>query len=135
MPYNPRSKISSGVIGLQFVSDDKKSQARLLRANLTDTEKFIWESLRNRKLGGYKFRRQQIIKGFIADYYCEEAKLVVEIDGSIHDTDEQKKIDEHRDAVFKLRGIAVLRITNEMINTDSERCLNLILDTVKQRIG
>jgi very-short-patch-repair endonuclease len=135
MAYEPRSKMSSGVIGLQFVSKEKKSQARFLRINATDTEKLLWESIRNRKLGGFKFRRQQIIEGFIADFYCEAAKLVLEIDGGVHDIDAQQVIDKHRDIVFKLRGISVLRIRNEMLLADSGRSFNLILDTIKKRIG
>jgi very-short-patch-repair endonuclease len=108
-------KTGSGVISLQYVKKGKKRQARMLRAHATPAEKILWELLRNRKVAGLKFRRQQIIDGFIADFFCEEARLVIELDGGIHDDPEQKKIDLHRENVFKMRGLSTLRIRNEMV--------------------
>ena len=58
--------------------------ARELRRNLTEAEKILWQELRNRKLGGFKFRRQHPINKFVADFYCHEVKLIVELDGSQH---------------------------------------------------
>ncbi len=79
---------------------------------MTEAERVLWECLRNRKLDGLKFRRQQVIEGFIVDFFCHELKLVVEIDGEIHDTPEQKEIDEHRKKVFELRGLKEIRFKN-----------------------
>ena len=96
------SDISSGVILLQRVDKYKKRQARGLRRNMTEAEEVLWEHLRNRRLEGLKFRRQQVIEGFVVDFFCHELKLVVETDGEIHNTQEQKEIDKHRKNVFKL---------------------------------
>lgn len=85
--------LSSGVVQLQRVGDGKVNQARTLRKNMTPAEKKLWAALRGKKSGGFKFRRQQIIDGFIADFFCPAKNLVIEVDGSIHDSDEQKKID------------------------------------------
>ena len=89
-----------------------KKHARELRRNLTDSEKELWEQLRNRKLSGYKFLRQHPIiykadcKGlnyFIADFYCHSKKAVIELDGSIHD--EKEEYDQFRDEEMKLLGL------------------------------
>jgi len=92
---------SSGVVALQYVDDNKKRQARELRKNMTAAESVLWEHLRRKSLHGFKFRRQQVIEGFVADFFCEKAKLVVEVDGGVHETEMQKKIDEHRRAVLR----------------------------------
>jgi very-short-patch-repair endonuclease len=110
-----KSDLTSGIVRLQRIDEKKLSDARDLRRNMTSEEILLWKRLRNRKLAGLKFRRQQIIEGFIADFYCEEVKLAVEIDGSIHDTENQKEIDCHRDKVFAARGIFTLRIKNDEV--------------------
>ena len=101
---------------------------------MTEAEAVLWERLRNRKLGGYKFRRQQIVEGFIVDFFCEKAKLVVEVDGGVHNTEEQKKIDEHRRAVFKLRGLVEIRFKNEEILMNLGSVLQSINKTVNNRV-
>jgi very-short-patch-repair endonuclease len=103
-----------------------KKHARELRNNLTGSEKLLWKELRNRKLSGYKFLRQHPIvykadyKGlnyFIADFYCDEKKTVIELDGLIHETTEE--YDQFKDRELKDRGIQVLRLKNdELINMD-----------------
>jgi very-short-patch-repair endonuclease len=101
--------------------------ARSLRKNQTPSEEKLWQELRNRKLDGYKFLRQHpIIHGqfmkrllfFIADFYCWEKKLVLELDGGIHKL--QKEYDEQRDLILKNKGLKILRIENEETN-DMER--------------
>ncbi len=96
-----------------------KKHAKELRKNLTDSERLLWEQLRNRRLSGYKFLRQHPIiykadyKGlnyFIADFYCDEKKAVIELDGSVHL--ETKEYDQFRDIEMKEKGIRVLRIKN-----------------------
>lgn len=100
---------------------------RELRKNQTPSEKIVWETLRNRKFEGLKFTRQYPIiyntvglkpLFFIADFYCHEKKLVIEIDGKIHDF--QKDYDTNRDKVLNELGLIVLRIKNEELgNLDS----------------
>jgi very-short-patch-repair endonuclease len=110
----PKQKYTkSGVVFLQHVEQTKVEQARVLRQEMTPAEAVIWIELRNRNFHGHKFRRQQIIDGYIVDFYCEQAKLVVEIDGSVHDTTEQQIYDEHRNKVFNAKGISVVRFSND----------------------
>ena len=96
------------------------SRARQLRRNMTPEEKLLWKNLRARRLSGAKFLRQHPIiyqlydnrpYYFIADFYCAEKKLVVELDGKIHDF--QKEYDQHRDEILKSLGLNVLRIKND----------------------
>jgi very-short-patch-repair endonuclease len=97
-----------------------KKHIRALRKNQTKAEETLWHKLRSRKLSGYKFLRQHPIvykadyKGlnyFIADFYCDEKKAVIELDGQIHD--ENHDYDNFRDSVMKEMRIRVLRIKNE----------------------
>ena len=95
--------------------------ARELRKNQTPSEKILWNVLRNRKLDGKKFLRQhpliyenmndEKLSFFISDFYCAEHRLVLELDGKIHDF--QKDYDAHRDKIINEMGIEVLRIKNE----------------------
>ena len=90
---------------------------RELRKELTEAEKLLWAELRNRKLNGLKFRRQHPLDKFIVDFYCNEKKLVVELDGSVHDEKINKEYDEARTAMLAGLNIMVLRFTNdEVIN-------------------
>lgn len=100
--------------------DTIKQFAREQRKNPTPSERRLWECLRKRQLEGYKFLRQQPIiykqennkrYFFIADSYCAEKGLVVELDGKIHEF--QKEYDYNRDTVLKGLGLNVLRIENE----------------------
>ena len=94
-------------------------RVRDLRKNQTPSEKMLWQCLRNRKLAGYKFYRQHPIKVvhdgktryFIADFYCHEKNLVIEVDGKIHDN--QKEYDEYRTFLINQLGIRVFRLKNE----------------------
>jgi very-short-patch-repair endonuclease len=94
-------------------------RVREFRKNPTSSEAILWEVLRNRKLNGKYFRRQHPIKVidqgkiryFIADFYCDEKKLVIELDGKIHES--QKEYDEYRTSIINKLGIKVFRIKNE----------------------
>jgi very-short-patch-repair endonuclease len=101
--------------------------ARELRNNPTESEKVLWEILRKRRLDGYRFLRQkpfiyqqtnQKRYFFIADFYCPEKKLVIELDGHIHD--HQKYYDYQRDLVLQKLGLKTLRISNgELADVDA----------------
>jgi len=82
------------VIG-QKIYPQKALRARELRQSMTEAEKLLWQHLRVNRLNGWHFRRQQLIAGFIVDFYCHAAGLVVEVDGSVHDN--QIDIDLERD--------------------------------------
>ncbi|NLD91054.1 MAG: DUF559 domain-containing protein [Fibrobacter sp.] len=125
------TKQNSGLIRLQPVSESKRSFSRDLRKDMTLSEEILWAHLRNNQLNGYKFRRQQVIAGFIADFYCEKAKLVLEVDGSVHETVEQKKTDKHKDDVYKAYGISVMRITNDEI----EKTIKSVLMKIGEKLA
>lgn len=127
-------KPSSGIIRLQNISDEKLSDARQLRQEMTMAETELWRQLRNRKLEGHKFRRQQIVEGFITDFYCERAKLALEIDGGIHSEKRQIELDLHREKVFSARGIKTIRIQNNEVVNDLAATLNKIKQTCQGRI-
>lgn len=88
-------------------------RAKDLRKRSTEAEVVLWEELRKRKLGGYKIRRQHPLGPYIADFYCPQRKLVIEIDGGIHDDADVKKHDEIRQKAIEYYGIKVIRFRNE----------------------
>ena len=87
--------------------------ARSFRRGSTVAEAALWKGLRGRRLGGLKFRRQHPVDGFIVDFYCAERRLIVEVDGSIHDR--QWAADEERRAVLDAGGYRVVRLTNDTV--------------------
>ena len=93
--------------------NNPKSTSRHLRKVATPAETILWEEIRNRKLGGLKFRRQYPVLGFILDFYCAEKSLGIELDGSIHDT--QKEYDKLREEVILEKGIRIVRFYNQEI--------------------
>jgi very-short-patch-repair endonuclease len=106
------------------------ARAREMRAAPTAQEQLLWGRLRRNALGGFHFRRQQVIDGFIVDFYCHAAGLVVEVDGPIH---EQKvSYDEERDAILKARGLRLLRVSNELVESDLEAVLVAILRELRR---
>jgi len=72
----------------------------------------MWRFLRNRRFRGLKFRRQQRITNFIADFYCHELKLIVELDGGVHSTNEQADHDDNRDFYLQSLGYRIVRFPN-----------------------
>ena len=99
-----------------------------LRMDLTEAEKILWEALRNRRLNNCKFRRQHALENYVADFYCHEAKLVIELDGEIHGEQEQKEYDRDRTSVLKQYGLKVMRFKNEEVVNE----LEVVLDKIKQ---
>jgi very-short-patch-repair endonuclease len=102
--------------------------ARELRQESTAAEKLLWAELRNRKLNGLKFRRQHPIDKFIADFYCNEKKLVVELDGGVHAEKINEEYDEARTAMLTGLNIIVLRFKNEDVINDIKDVLKKISD-------
>jgi very-short-patch-repair endonuclease len=111
-------------------SDKIFSMAHSLRQEMTDAEKLLWKALRNRKLNNLKFRRQHPIGQFVADFYCHEAKLVVEVDGSIHRLANISERDEGRTFELNRKNIKVIRFTNEEIFGD----INMVLEKIVQSV-
>jgi very-short-patch-repair endonuclease len=107
-------------------SEFLKHRRRSLRQFQTRAEKILWYELRASKRG-YKIRRQVSINNFIVDFYCHEARLVIEIDGSVHDSDPQQAYDEWREGMLCSRGYTVLRFSNnDMLQhrDDVLRCID-----------
>ena len=96
------------------VTDERLSNARRLRKEMTSAEAMLWRSLRDRGIGT-KFRRQVPIGPYVADFACVAARLIVELDGQPHDEPERRAHDEIRDAWLARQGWRVLRIPNEIV--------------------
>ena len=101
-----------------------KDRARSLRKRQTDAERLLWFRLRNRQLGGYKFRRQQVVGQYIADFVCLEPKLVIELDGGQHSW--QTEYDDERSSYLNKHGFKVLRFWNNDVLKDTESVLEYI---------
>lgn len=99
--------------------------AKQLRKNMTDAEIALWIHLKS-GLSGFKFRRQHPIGFFIADFYCHKVKLILEIDGSIHNNPEVKEADERRQAELEKLGYIIRRFTNEEVLNKPEEVLEII---------
>jgi very-short-patch-repair endonuclease len=91
------------------------SNAKRLRENSTEAEEKLWLAVRNNQIEGYKFRRQHPLSIYIADFYCHALKLVIEIDGGYHLTEEQQLLDEKRTNDIEFQGLKVIRFTNEEV--------------------
>ena len=109
--------------------------ARELRQEPTVSEKLLWTAIRNRKLNNLKFRRQHTIDKFIVDFYCNEKKLVIELDGGVHDIKRNKEYDDARTAMLAGLNICVLRFRNEEIIKDIEIVLEKIRETADMLNG
>ena len=100
------------IIPGQTVTKEKLQRAKELRRDMTPAEKILWQELRANKLGVH-FRRQQVIAGFIVDFYCHKAGLVIEVDGDIHDL--QQEEDARREKVLSEMGLRIVRLKNEEV--------------------
>lgn len=108
-------------------------KAQSLRNNETKAEKILWEKLRSNQLKGHKFRRQHPISLFIADFYCHQLKLIIEVDGEYHNAPEQIKIDDERTQVLQDNGMKIIRFTNCEIENNIGKVITqigLIIDAI-----
>lgn len=102
--------------------------ARKLRLNETDAEKELWKYLCNKKINGLRFRRQHPILYFIADFFCPSAKLVIEVDGGVHNIPAQFEYDKNRDNELAAYGLKILRFTNAEVMNDIDEVIRKIID-------
>jgi very-short-patch-repair endonuclease len=107
--------------------------ARLLRKNMTDSEKLLWERLKGKQVLGMRIRRQHPIDIFIVDFYCHDARLVIEIDGDIHK--EKVEYDDGREAEIEKYNLKVIRFSNDEVMSDIDTVINTIIATIKERIS
>ena len=126
MPMTPSRKVTRG----KRVSPDKLSLAKQLRREMTPAERRLWAAIRRNAIDGFHFRRQQVIEGYVVDFYCAAAKLVIELDGGVHQ--EQWKYDQSRDKTITRAGVRVLRIPNEGI-LDVEAAVDYIREALGRK--
>lgn len=122
MLYSPFGK--GGLRGIRKMlpyNRSLKKNARQLRKNQTKAELLLWSRIRRKQLKGLQFLRQKVIGSYIVDFYCSKAKIVVELDGGQHYTDEGVRKDAERDGYLKTLGIRVIRVPDNdvMKNIDA----------------
>ena len=122
--------VNNIVVG-QRVDATKVARSKELRREMTPAEARLWEHLRARRLHNIRFRRQQIVFGFIADFYCHDAGLIVEVDGPVHE--EQQGYDSNRDALLRQAGFEVVRFTNDEVFTTLDGVLTRITEICHRR--
>jgi very-short-patch-repair endonuclease len=98
---------------------------------MTPAEQLLWEQLRAKRLHGLFFRRQHPLGPFILDFCCPVAKLVVEVDGTVHDDDEQAQYDRLRSEQLQSYGYTVLRFRNEEVKADLQVVLHRIAQAAR----
>src|SRR5882724_4129149 len=108
-------------------------RARQLRKQETWAEKLMWRWLRDRCFSGYKFRRQHPLGDYYLDFFCEEAELNVELDGSQHGFPDQRKHDEERERFLQSLGIHTLRFWNSRLRRDAQSVRDTIFEALQKR--
>lgn len=106
-----------------FNQENHKDLRQKLRNNRSYSEKLLWMKIRNNQIG-FKFRRQHGIGQYIVDFYCSEIKLIIEIDGATHSTDEELLQDDIRESFFRSLGLNVKRYYNK----DVKKNMNSVLE-------
>ncbi len=123
-------KIMEEKIVRAYRRPEKQALAEQMRQEMTASEKRLWERLRANRLNGLSFRRQQVIGGFIADFYCRSARLVIECDGQVHAA--QVEYDRERDRIISTYNLRILRFTNDQISSDVQSVLAAIIQAANQ---
>lgn len=109
------------------------SNARKLRENPTEAEERLWLAVKDNQIEGYKFRRQHPVSKYVADFYCHSLKLVIEVDGDYHLSEEQKLLDEERTTDIEFQGLKVIRFTNEEVMLKLPEVIERIKEFMPQR--
>jgi very-short-patch-repair endonuclease len=99
-----------------------------LRIKMTEAEKVLWKKLRNRQVKGYRFRRQHPVREFVVDFFCYEAKLVIELDGEVHDDPFQKERDQERTKILQSMGLKEIRFRNKEVLDNPEHVVSIIAE-------
>lgn len=107
-----------------------KPLVREMRHQPTPAEDALWQKLRNRQVQGAKFRRQHSIEGFIVDFVCVEHRLIIEVDGSIHEMPDQQSYDEQRQAFLEAQGFRIMRFTNDAVL----QSIDAVVEAIKAQI-
>ena len=104
--------------------------ARTLRRNATRAERRLWQGLRREQVAGFRFRRQVILGRLIVEFACLDARIIVEVDGATHSTDEEIARDAARSATLAAEGFDILRFTNEDVYCN----LDGVLETIRVKL-
>lgn len=120
------------IIRGQRVEEAKLQRARQMRRQMTAEEAILWTALRTDRLHRVHFRRQQIIAGFIVDFYCHAAGLIIEVDGPIHD--QQKGYDAARDQILRARNLRISRVKNDEVRENLGAVLECIATEVAGQV-
>jgi len=111
-------------------NNNLKIYSRELRKNMTDAERRLWSTIRMKQIDSCQFYRQRIIGDYIVDFYCPRAKLVIEVDGGQHYSDEMVEMDRKRDDYLKNLGLKVLRFSNTEVLNNIEGVVESILENM-----
>lgn len=109
------------------------TRARVMRKAPTKAEKLLWDRLRAHRLNGLGFRRQATIGSFVVDFVCNEFKLVVEVDGPVHDEDEQIEFDAERTRIIEEGGFIVIRVKEHVVRDGIDHVVTWISGVVEMR--
>ena len=118
-------------MGTLFNQPTQTEKRRDLRNHATRSERLLWSQLKNNQVSGFKFRRQHGVGPYILDFYCPEAKLAIEIDGSSHDSEEARKNDERRQAFIEEFEIRFLRFSD----TELFENMNRVIEKIKEELN
>ncbi|PLP59115.1 hypothetical protein CYK37_11540 [Mesorhizobium loti] len=117
------------------VSFEMRQKARSLRLHATKGESLLWYELREFAAEGFKFRRQSPIGPYIVDFVCPSIKLIVEIDGDLHETEAGKLHDANRDAYLRSLGYVILRIDEPDVINSAWHVAQLVKDQAERLLG
>ena len=115
------------------VSTHQRGRAKSLRRAMTRAETLLWRYLKAHRVDGLGFRRQVPMRGYVVDFACHSARVIVELDGESHDFISRQRSDHRRDALFESQGYVVLRFTNEQLLTNLAGVVEVIRQTAWSR--
>ena len=107
-------------------------RAAEMRKNPTQAEKVLWKQLRKFRSNGFTFRQQHPIDLFIADFYCHRLRLIIEVDGEIHFSDQAREYDDGRTAELEKFGIKIIRFSNEEVLSDQQLVLEKVTKIIEE---
>ena len=116
--------------GKKYIDPRLLTLARKLRKELTDAEELLWLLLRNRQFCGLKFRRQHPIAPYVLDFYCDEERLGIELDGGQHNEPDKKQTDKERTAFLERKGIKIIRFWNNEVLQKTETVLEHLYNSI-----
>ena len=112
-----------------------KEYRQLLRRNETPAERMLWKHLRGKQMEGCRFRQQHGFGPYVLDFYCPALRLCIEVDGEVHNQDEQRQKDEDRTVFLNQNRIVVIRFRNEEIENNMSDVLDKIKTVIHGLVG